>query len=154
MTRYISMLKQTRQHLVGILDGLSTDELNDIPFGFNNNLVWHIGHLVASQQGICYKRAGIPMNIDDAVFETYKPGTKPEKYVDQQEIDSLKTSLLSAIDRFDEDYNKGIFKDYPSWTTRYGVELNNIDEAITFLLFHEGLHLGYVMALKRLVTKQ
>jgi hypothetical protein len=33
----------------------------------------------------------------------------------------------------------------------YGFEVNNIDEAIDYLLYHDGLHTGCIMSLKHLV---
>jgi hypothetical protein len=35
--------------------------------------------------------------------------------------------------------------------TSLNVELDNIEKAATFNAFHEGLHFGYMMALKRVV---
>jgi hypothetical protein len=39
--------------------------------------------------------------------------------------------------------------DYNAWTTPCGVALHSIDKALQFLLFHEGMHCGYIMTLKR-----
>jgi hypothetical protein len=33
----------------------------------------------------------------------------------------------------------------------YGFEVNTIDEAIDYLLYHEGYHSGYIAAMKRLL---
>ena len=49
----------------------------------------------------------------------------------------------------EEDYHKGVFKTYNEYTTSYNVTLNNIEKAIMFNNVHEGLHLGYIMALKK-----
>lgn len=136
-----------------MVDGLSIEQLNKIPEGFNNNLIWNIGHLVATQQGICYKRAGFSLVIDKAFFDTYKSGTKPEGYVDEAGFEQIKQLLVSTIDQLEIDYNNNEFTNYTTWTTRYNFEINNIDEAMTFLPFHEGLHTGYIMALKRALSR-
>jgi hypothetical protein len=52
-----------------------------------------------------------------------------------------------TTDRLDRDYQEGIFRHYVPYKTSYGVELNNIDDAIIFNNIHEGLHLGYMMAM-------
>ena len=59
--------------------------------------------------------------------------------------------MFTTLDKLAEDYNNDAFANYKSWTTRYGVEINNIDDIINFLSFHDGLHTGYIMALKRCV---
>ena len=153
MDKKIESLKRTRENLLNFINDLTTDQLNEIPAGFNNNIIWNLGHLLASQQGICYTRAGLDKKIKEQYFTDYKPETKPQGYVDSLVLDELKKLFLSLIELFELDFNNNQFSSYPTWTTRYGMVITNIDEAITFVLFHEGLHLGYIMALKRLVTK-
>lgn len=151
MNKNIESLKATRKFLLKVIEDLSPEQLNKIPAGFNNNIIWNIAHLVASQQGVCYKRAGLGLLVDGDFFNQYKPDSKPAEYVSQTEIEYIKIILITTIDQFEKDYGQETFKNYPSWITRYGVELNSIDDALTFLPFHEGLHVGYIMALKRVV---
>ncbi|MCW3116919.1 MAG: DinB family protein [Chitinophagaceae bacterium] len=138
--------------LAGISD-LSIDELNKIPTGFNNNIIWNLGHLVASQQGLCYLRAGIKPSADENFISAYRSGSKPEKFINNNELEIIKTLLLSTLDQFETDYRNNIFPNYNAWTTRYGVPLTTIDDALDFLPFHEGLHMGTIISLKRLVKK-
>ncbi len=151
MNKQIESLKATRGFLLRLIADLSVEDLNKIPHGFNNNIIWNLAHLIASQQGVCYKRAGLNLTIEESFFTAYKPDTKPESFVEHREVERVKELLVSTIDGFEADLKKGLFRDYPSWTTRYGVELNTINDALTFLPFHEGFHLGYIMALKRVV---
>ena len=137
--------------LIKMLNELSTEQLNKVPAGFNNNIIWNAAHMVAAQQGICYKRAGEQMKIEEDFFQAYKPDTKPEKFVDSEEVEKVKALLLSTMDDLEADYQKQLFANYPTFTTRYGVEIGNIDEALSFLPFHDGLHIGSVLALRKLV---
>jgi hypothetical protein len=50
-----------------------------------------------------------------------------------------------------EDYDKGLFVNFTPYTTSAKVTLSGINEAIAFNLYHEGLHYGSVLALKKLV---
>ena len=153
METRIETLKKVRLNFLNVLGELTAEQLNETPKGFNNNIVWNLGHLLASQQGLCYVRAGLKMTIDEQLFLTYKPESKPNGFVDNLEIDRLKELFISAIEQFEIDYNKNMFIGYTQWTTRTGIEITNIDDAIAYVLFHEGIHSGYVMALKRLVKK-
>ena len=112
-----------------------------------------MGHIIVAQQGLCYRRSGLDLKIDECFFLKYKPDTKPEEFVDQNEIENIKTLMLSTLGELETDYSNKLFKNYPTFTTRYGIELSSIEDAIDFLPFHDGLHMGYVMALKRLVSK-
>jgi hypothetical protein len=154
MEKQFEILKSTRKYLLNFIADLTIDELNEIPPGFNNNIIWNLAHLIAAQQGVCYLRGGLRLRIDQQYFLKYKPETKPESYVDQDEVATIKDLFLSTIDQLEVDYHNNFFSDYDSWTNRYGVIHNNIEDTINFLLFHEGLHLGYIMPLKRLVKKQ
>ena len=152
MNLHIETLRATRKLLLNSISELTIEQLNEIPHGFNNNIIWNMAHLVAAQQGVCYKRAGIDLTVYESFFELYKPDTKPGKYVPEDEITQIKSLMLSTIDQFEEDYNNKKFLSYTAWTTRYGTALHDIDEALSFLPFHEGVHFGYIMALKRVVN--
>jgi hypothetical protein len=153
MNKAIETIRQTRKNVLEYVKDLTIEQLNYIPNGFNNNVAWHLGHVIAAQQGVCYKRSGNTlMHISDEFFMAFKPETKPEKFISADEIDEIKTLLFSTIDKLETDYKNQIFGPHTPWVTRYGVSINNLDEAINFLPFHEGLHFGYIMALKRTVT--
>ncbi len=49
------------------------------------------------------------------------------------------------------DYDKKIFENYKASEgilMAYGVELLTIEDAIEFLLYHEGYHSGYIISLR------
>ena len=147
----INMMRATRTWLLNIIKDLSTEQLNEIPAGFNNNIIWNVGHLIAVQQGVCYLRAGLKTVIEEKFFLDYKPETKPTGAVSEDEINAIKKLLFSSLDQLESDLDKNIFTNYTAWTTRSGLEMKNIDDALSFLPFHEGLHVGYIMALKRVI---
>jgi len=147
----IEILRKTRANFLNVIADLTIEQLNEIPPGFNNNIIWNLGHLLATQQSLCYLKAGLKMTIDDHYFLNYKPETKPNGFVESNEVENIKALFISVVGHLESDYNKNVFASYPPWTNRYGIEITNIDDALAFVLFHEGIHLGYVMALKRLL---
>lgn len=146
-------IKKIRRVIIDGLSEFSTAELNQIPEGFNNNIIWNIAHLIASQQGLCYFRSGQEMPLGQTFFDLYKAGTKPETILTEEEIGQIKELFFSTIDQLQTDYNKQIFNNYQPFTSRYGVELDSIDKTLNFISFHEGIHFGTIAALKRLVKK-
>lgn len=151
MKKEIEQLKKTRIYLLDLLKELSAEQLNEIPLGFNNNIIWNLGHLIVSQQALCYLRASLKPAVDEQYFNDYKPQTKPNLPIEEAEIKRIKTLFLSVLDKLEIDYDQGAFANYITFTTPYGVEITNIDDAIKFIPFHEGLHIGYIMAMKRLL---
>lgn len=147
----IDNLRNPREMVLDTLKDYTIEQVNKIPEGFNNNIIWNLGHMITSQQGICYKRAGLEAIVPEDFFNTYKSGSKPERFISQGEYDELKELFFSTLDKLEEDYAAGIFTNYTPVMTRYNVELTNIGEALAFLPFHDGLHIGYIMSLRKLV---
>lgn len=151
MKKEIEWMEKTRSYLLELVKDLTVEQLNKIPSGFNNNIIWNLGHLISSQQGLCYTRSGLNGTVDETFFANFRSQTKPERFITDKEVALIKELLLSTLSVLKEDYSKNTFTNYTAYTTRYSVELTNIDNAIDFLVFHEGLHTGYIMALKRLI---
>ncbi|MEX8546903.1 MAG: DinB family protein [Mucilaginibacter sp.] len=137
--------------MLTLIENLNTEQLNQLPEGFNNNIIWNLAHLTAVQQALCYKRSGLQPIVQDKYVTPFLPGTKPDSFIDSNEVETIKSLLISSLDEFESDYKKGFFSTYTPVVTRYGVALDNIDDAVNFLPFHEGFHTAYIMALKRLV---
>ena len=151
MNNQFEIIRKTRSFLLEVIKELSVEQLNIVPTGFNNNIIWNLGHLVAAQQGICYTRAGLNPWAEEAFMNTYKSGTKPNSEISTEQIEKIKELLFSSVDMLENDYKKNLWPVYPAWTTRSGIEINSIDEAIEFLNYHEGLHSGYIMAMSKIV---
>ena len=151
MNPKIDLIRKIRTKALELISGLSIAELNKIPTGFNNNIIWNLGHLVAAQEGIFYLRGKLELTIEQDFFNSFKNGSKPDHMMLAEEIEKIKSLLFSSLDQLELDLDKNIFDNYPAWTTSTGFEINSIEDVLIFLPFHEGLHLGQVMAYKRLV---
>ncbi|MFD2583756.1 DinB family protein [Pedobacter vanadiisoli] len=147
----IVQIKKTRAFILELVKNLSTEQLNKVPTGFSNNIIWNIAHLTAAQQNLCYIRSGLPVTVEDKYFSPFLSGTKPVKFIEKEEIILIFDVLLNSIDRLATDYTNGIFVSFDPWDKRYGMKLNSIEDAVNFVPFHEGMHIGYIMALKKLV---
>jgi len=151
MIKQIESVKKIRNFLFESIKGLTNEQLNKVPAGFNNNIIWNLGHLVAAQQGVCYKRAGLATQVSDDFWEQFRSGTKPEKALNDAEITHIKELFFTTLDQLETDYNNNIFTGYTTWTVRYGVDIASIDDALAFLPYHEGLHSGTIGSLKKFV---
>ncbi|WOD44907.1 DinB family protein [Hwangdonia lutea] len=146
------VLNNTRSILAKIIDDNSLKDLNKIPKGFNNNIIWNIAHIVVSEQLLAYKLSGLPSVLSDEMINKYRKGTKPEGELNQDEVNQIKGLLLSTLENTKTDYKNGVFKSFNAYTvSTTGNTLNNIDEALQFILTHEGIHYGYVLALLKAV---
>ena len=142
---------KSRKFLKDLLENLTLEQLNKVPEGFNNNIIWNVAHTIVTQQLLVYKLSAMPMIVSDELVEMYRKSTKVERDVTQAEVDLIKGLLFSTIEKTKEDYENRVFQTYHEYTVTTKNTLTNVDEAIAFNNFHEGIHLGYVLALKRCV---
>ncbi|NMH87402.1 DinB family protein [Flavivirga algicola] len=146
------VLANTRKSLKNILERTSLEDLNKIPETFNNNIIWNIGHIVVSEQLLVYKLSGLPTILSDEMIDKYRKDSKPEGFITQEEVNEVKDLLFSTIEKTEADYKNEIFKTYNTYTvSTTGNTLTNVDEALQFVLFHEGLHIGYILALSKAI---
>ncbi|MFV8269188.1 DinB family protein [Flavobacterium sp. GT2N3] len=141
----------TRNMVSKFLTGYTLEQLNTIPAGYSNNLIWNIGHIIVTQQLLVYKLSGLPMLVSEELVEKYKKGTKPEHIVTQVEIAEIKALLFETIDQTKADFDNKTFKDYNEYPTSTGFTLRNVEDALVFNNVHEGLHIGIMMNLKKFI---
>ena len=151
MEYQLNLLKTTRQNALDLTQDLNTEQLNLIPTGFNNNLIWNLGHMVVTQQLLCYRLAGQRGHVSDDWIARYRKGSRPEEVVAQAEIEAIREALRTTSDQFMQDYEAGIFKTYNTYTTSYNATLSTVEEAFIFNNLHEAMHYGTMLTLKKLV---
>ena len=145
----IDITRKNRKLFEGFLNTYTLEELNKVPEGFKNSMIWNIAHTIATQQILIYRLSNIPMNLPQNFIDRFKKGTKHETDLDENEVDYIKTLLFSPLDQTELDYKNNAFKTYNEYTVSTGSTLTNIDDALAFNNFHEGIHLGYILALKK-----
>ncbi len=133
------------------LENYTLEQLNTIPKGFSNNLIWNLGHIIVSQQGLVYRLSGLPINVSDEMMNAYKNGSKPTGTTTKEEFDELKLLLFSLIEQTKSDYYDCKFVFYSEYTTGTGFNLTSTKEALEFNNYHEALHLGFMMNIRKFI---
>ncbi|MFB2120959.1 DinB family protein [Parapedobacter sp. 2B3] len=153
MESVFKFIIDSRKAFAELVDGLSADELNQVPDGFNNNIIWNFGHIVVSTPLLCYVRTGIwPDAAKIKYVEAYKKGTKPTYEVNASELADLKGLAISTIHTLEEDYKNGLFKQMePFSTITFGAVINTIEELLATTVGHDNTHYGYAIAQRRII---
>lgn len=144
-------LETSRNIYLKFLEGYTLEQLNKTPEGFSNNLIWNIGHIVVSQQGLIYRLSGLPVNVSDEMHEKYKNGSRPDGKATQEEVDEIKHLLIALAEKTKVDYYAGKFQNYTEYQTKTGFYLANFNDAMEFNNYHEGMHLGVMMSIRKFV---
>jgi hypothetical protein len=151
MERAFNNIRKNRLNFLELVSELSNEKINEIPDGFNNNLIWNLGHIIASQQILCYEFSNNAPVIEEAYISKYRRGTKPGQFVNPSEFEELASYLIPTIDKTEDDLRNDLFINYSPRTLYSGIELITIDDAIRFTAVHDGMHFGYAMAIKRIL---
>ncbi len=151
MKSLLNLTLQTRKAFYHILKTTPREELLKIPKGYNNNIWWNIAHIVSTQQALVYGLSGLPIQISQELKDKFKKGTVPDGSATDEEIEDVKGLLFSTIEKTLEDLENGLFQNFNEYPTSAGITLTNLEDAISFNLFHEGLHLGTIFALQKAV---
>jgi hypothetical protein len=140
-----------RKVLRDLLEDLSFEQLTKIPENFNNSIFWNIAHILVTQQLLMYEFSGLPKEINDEIIEKFRKGSKATTNISLEEINYVKDHLVPVMKKTKKDFNNGLFKKYTPYHTSVGINLNNIKEALQFNAFHDGIHLGVILSLKKIV---
>ncbi|WP_010177217.1 DinB family protein [Aquimarina agarilytica] len=152
LKRALEITKVSRKVHFKILDHYTLEQLNFVPEGFKNNLFWNIAHIVVTQQLLVYRLSGLDTVVDEEWIELYRKGSSTKRDATEKELEELKVLLFATIDDTEKAIEEGLFKNYEAYMTSTGFELKNVNDAFEFNNFHEGIHLGYILALKKAIS--
>jgi hypothetical protein len=151
MKTQFEILIKSRELVLKVIDDLTIEQVNEIPKGFKNNIAWNVAHLVVTQQLLHYRMSNVNCLIPEDLITHFRKGTYPDREFNDEEFDEVKDLFSALPETLIEDYEAGIFEEYEEYQTSTGFVLNSLDTAIAFNNYHEGLHLGIIRSIKKIV---
>ena len=151
MENLLSIQLHNRKIFHYYLKQYSLEQLNKIPEGFNNNILWNIAHTMVTHQLLFYKNTGNQLQIPTEWVALFDKGSRPERDMTAQEVKAIDAALFSTYEQFEKDLANGLFKSFSPYTTSTNMVLDSVATTQSFVLFHDGIHLGSVLALAKLV---
>lgn len=144
----------TRKALLLILENLTEEQMLRIPEPHRNSVFWNVAHLMVTQQLLIYRLSGQPLLIEEGFVERYGKGSRATEEISDDDIEFVKENIVPLCERAQQDFEKGLFQGYKPYMTSTGIELTSLEEALEFSVFHDGIHLGVVLSLKKLVQNE
>jgi len=144
----IDHLARVRELFTGLVRSVPEEQLFLAPDGFNNHIAWNAAHVVIVQQLLHYRLAGLDPYLRDELIAKYRKGTGAEE-ADRESFREVMAFATEAPKRLRQDYEDGRFQGFETYSTSAGIELTSIEDAIAFNQFHEGIHLGYILAQRK-----
>ena len=147
----LATMRAMRRIMVGRCADVTTEQLHLAPAGFGSSLAWHVGHVAVTTTLLTHARCGAPLIFDAEVVDQFRKGTSAADVPASYDLAALTNMLESSVDQIEEDAAAGAFDSFEAYETSAGVPLASIEQAVNFLAVHDGIHVGYIMALKRVV---
>ncbi|MGJ3235924.1 DinB family protein [Marivirga sp.] len=142
--------KVIRNNFEKAVEKVNETDLVMIPAGFNNHILWNIGHAIVTQNVLLYGMSGLDFTLPIGYIKRYKKGSFPAEIEDPKtELENIFELGKIANEQLGYDIREMKFDDYQPYETSFGITLNSFNDALQFNNIHESLHLGYVIAIKR-----
>lgn len=145
-TLSVNQLINIRKSIFEVVSNLSDDDLLKIPNGFKNNTLWNLGHIIAVQQSLHYMLSGLEMQISKDFLKSFRKGSSPNEWGEIPNIAEVKKLFIELPEILLNDINSNKFIKYRTYKSETNLIINNIDEALLFNLFHEGIHCGIILS--------
>ena len=148
------ILRASRIRLFQLIDTSNQELLFKIPEGFNNNIIWQIGHCITSQQRHMYMRSGLPMYITNEFMESFKIGSSPATWKTTPDVNEVKQLLIETVDHLESDLESRLFVNYTPFELPIGFQINNHLQALQAANYHEAEHSGKIFTYLKLLSKE
>ncbi|TXK76770.1 DinB family protein [Paenibacillus sp. N3.4] len=140
--------EMTRGSFIETVESISKITADVQPEGFNNTIHWHIGHVLTITEGVISYPHPITTHLPANYIELFGTGTRPSEWKgDVPSVDKLILMLKEQLVRLQR---------IPSGRLNQRLEepfmgLETIAEFASIVLLHEGIHIGLIDAMKRVI---
>jgi hypothetical protein len=146
MTKYLELLEKQRTALLKRTEHLTINQYNLVPAGFNNNIIWNMGHTLVVTESLLYSKVPSEIPIHQFDIEGFEKGTKPEKAINDHGVSLIRQSLLDTVPLF-----RKLLNDTESTSSQMSQSdpLHTLvsDKSLRFILFHEDMHFAKIQQL-------
>jgi hypothetical protein len=138
----------TRGFFIETVESVSKEIVNVQPEGFNNTILWHVGYVLMITEGVVAYPHHITTHLPATYIELFDRGTSPTEWKgDVPSVDKLILQLKGQLfclqqipsERLDDKLEKPF------------MGLENFGDFASLVLLHEGIHIGLIEAMKRVV---
>lgn len=139
-------LKTYRGELLNLAQSVAHSDAEIIPEGFKNNIRWNLGHVLVDQylwiHALTMEEIPIPMIFN----EWFGYGSDPSRFTNETpSFSELIPMLQQQPQIIQERYQDRMEEEFPP--TEMG--MCTVEQVLVRTIFHEGLHMGAIQAIKR-----
>ncbi|MEN3778381.1 DinB family protein [Priestia megaterium] len=142
----------TRKQTIKLIKEIPDDFMDIIPESLNNSIRWNIGHIFTDQEIWLYERIKNSLKFPPFYREYFAYGSSPYTWNDYV---PSKSELINHLEK--QPYR--IMKDFSRELDQHLVDpvllgCNNTGQILLHTLYHEGLHVGVIQSINKILTKK
>ncbi|MCG7218148.1 DinB family protein [Paenibacillus mucilaginosus] len=152
MNNYLfKQLRFVRDSTIKQVKEISEEEARTVPRGFNNNILWNLGHILLVHEKFSFALANEKMELPKHFAEVFAPGTMPEHWGTQVPgLNEILLLLSMQIERTGQTLEHRLEEKLEEpFVTSAGLELLAVKECLSFCIYHEGMHFAAIKAIKQ-----
>ncbi len=147
----LNQLRDARNRTLKIMKECPEASLERIPAGFENHILWNLGHIFTISEKLLFLDFDLPHHLPADFPGMFGNGTRPSRTefgnVSPDRIFNLLAGQPERIEKIDKDVSKSrLSKPFQSST---GIIYDTVEKRMQFSIYHEGVHTGYIMAMRR-----
>lgn len=145
-----SQIELNRSRTLSVAAGLSERQADLIPQGFNNNIRWHLGHILTTQERLSLRLIQETLELPEDLMSLFLNGTKPG---DWQTAPPDLPTIIALLEEQPGRIQKRLQGRLEENITVPFKDFEQLGEALIFCIGHEATHTGYIMALKKAISQ-
>ncbi|MCR2806574.1 DinB family protein [Paenibacillus soyae] len=157
MVHYLfDQLAFVRKGTLKAAEGVTEEQADIVPEGFNNSIRWNLGHLYVVLERYGFKYIGLPQQLPEGFRERFEFGTSPRSYEGAAPVPTMTelTELLGGqVDRIREALGDRMHEQVTPYTTSTGFTLYTPEQFMSLALYHEGLHQSVIKLYKTILNR-
>lgn len=150
----LEQVQFVRETTLKLAAHLNSDHLKTIPEGFNNNILWNLGHIYVIHENLIFKVSGEGTVMPEGFVEHFAPKTSPKDW--GHSVPSFETvveKLKEQAERMANAFNGKLDVTIPKALQFKTFENTTNGDLLHFGMVHEAMHATTVKLYNQLLQK-
>ncbi|WP_078392022.1 DinB family protein [Shouchella patagoniensis] len=138
-----------------IVENTSADYIDIIPAGFKNSIQWNYGHILVIAEHVLSHAPAYQKTVPKAFYHPFAKGSSPKQWTDQvPSISELQKTSMAQQQAIHTLINTEGGAGPTTAFTLYNQSFQTVDELLSFIAFHEGMHYRTLLHYNTVFNKQ
>ncbi len=137
----LEQVEFVRGNTLKLAENLNSDHLQTIPEGFNNNILWNLGHIYVVHENLVFKASGEDTLIPEGFAEHFAPKTSPKDWGDAvPSFETVVEKLKEQAERMTTTFSGKLDVTIPKALQFPTFEMTTNGDLLHFGMVHEAMH--------------